>query len=112
MDASIMDGSRFEIGSVAAVSDIEHPISLAKYILEKYPNTILVGEGARRLAKCTGLNLVSKGNMIAPAAYLAYKVSDDGEFQPENFDFKNCDVAEALKSNFFMRNIFLKFKRS
>ncbi|KAK2584219.1 hypothetical protein KPH14_006637 [Odynerus spinipes] len=80
MDASIMDGDKFECGSVAAVSDIEHPISLAKYVLENLPNTIIVGESTKQLARCANINWLSKGNMIAPTAYLAYKLNETGNY--------------------------------
>lgn len=72
MDACIVDGSKLECGSVAAVSDIEHPISLARYVLDNFPNSIVAGEGAKKLAENAKLNLLSKGNMIAPTAYLAH----------------------------------------
>ena len=105
MDASMMDGNEFKIGSVAAVSDIEHPISLAKYVMENYPNTIIAGEGARKLAKCAGLNLVSKGNMVAPISYWAYKIADAEDLQAENFNFDNPHVAEMLKSTLFIQQV-------
>ncbi|KAL6446680.1 hypothetical protein ACFW04_001265 [Cataglyphis niger] len=70
MDACIIDGFKLECGSVAAVSDIEHPISLAKYVLDNFPNSIVVGEGAKKLAESAKLNLLPKENMIAPTAYL------------------------------------------
>ncbi|XP_029157157.1 isoaspartyl peptidase/L-asparaginase-like [Nylanderia fulva] len=78
MDACIIDGFKLECGSVAAVSDIEHPISLARYVLHNFPNSIIVGEGAKKLVECAKLNLLSKGNMIAPAPYLAHKLEETG----------------------------------
>lgn len=103
MDASMMDGSKFEIGSVAAVSDITHPISLAKYVMENYPNSIIVGDGAKRLAKFAGLNIVSKDSMIAPASHCAYKSSASGDFQVSTFD--SSAISQALKSNDFFFEI-------
>ncbi|KYN10880.1 L-asparaginase [Trachymyrmex cornetzi] len=75
MDASIVDGFKSECGSVAAISDIEHPISLARYVLANFPNSIVVGEGARKLTRYAKLNWLSKGNMTAPMAHLAYNKS-------------------------------------
>ncbi|XP_076164653.1 uncharacterized protein LOC143145299 [Ptiloglossa arizonensis] len=72
MDASIMDGLTFKCGSVAAVSNIEHPITLAKYILNNFPNSIFVGEGAKNLAKYADLNWISDGYMESPMARLAH----------------------------------------
>ncbi|XP_033324917.1 isoaspartyl peptidase/L-asparaginase [Megalopta genalis] len=79
MDASLMDGLLFKCGSVAAVSDIEHPISLAKYVLHNFPNALFVGDGAKNLAKYAGLNWISEGNMVAPLARLALKSSEGEE---------------------------------
>lgn len=76
MDATIVDGLKFECGSVAAVSDVEHPISLARYVLENFPDSIVVGRGARKLAEYANLNCLSEGNMTAPAARLAYKLGE------------------------------------
>ncbi|RLU19918.1 hypothetical protein DMN91_008477 [Ooceraea biroi] len=95
MDASIIDGSKLEYGSVAAVSDIEHPISLARYVLDCFPNSIIVGEGARQLAKYAELDWLSKGDMVAPAAYVAYK-SGGTDHSDVNANIEN--QAEALKN--------------
>lgn len=96
MDASIIDGFKLEYGSVAAVSDIEHPISLARYVLDCFPNSIIVGEGAKKLAKYAELNWLSKGDMIAPAAYLAYQNSKDVDNSDANLNIKQ--QAETLRS--------------
>ncbi|KZC10525.1 L-asparaginase, partial [Dufourea novaeangliae] len=79
MDASLMDGLSFKCGSVAAVSDIEHPITLAKYVLHNFPNTIFVGDGAKNLAKYAGLNWISEGNMVAPLASMALSTANEEE---------------------------------
>lgn len=97
MDAMIMDGSKLECGSVLAVSDIEHPISLARYVLDNFPNSIIVGEGARNLAAAAKLKLLSKGNMLAPKEYLTYKLIERGKLD-NNQDIKNHQDTEALKS--------------
>lgn len=51
LDAVIMDGDRLESGAVMAVNDIVHPISLARYVLERTSNSQIVGSGANRLYK-------------------------------------------------------------
>lgn len=94
MDASIMDGTKLEYGSVAAVSDIEHPISLARYVLDCFPNSTVVGEGAKKLARYAQLDWLSKGDMIAPAACLAHKSEETNEPEPSI----ESQRAEALKS--------------
>jgi beta-aspartyl-peptidase (threonine type) len=49
LDALIMDGNRLESGAVMAVQDIIHPISLARYVLDRTTNYQIAGKGANRL---------------------------------------------------------------
>ena len=49
VDALIMDGNRLDSGAVMAVKDIIHPISLARYILERTPVMQIAGRGATRI---------------------------------------------------------------
>ena len=49
LDAMIMDGNRLQSGAVMAVRDIVHPVSLARYVLERTSNSQIVGYGATKL---------------------------------------------------------------
>ncbi|MHA1934017.1 MAG: isoaspartyl peptidase/L-asparaginase family protein [Candidatus Thorarchaeota archaeon] len=49
VDAIVMDGNRLESGAVMSVRDIIHPVSLARYVLERTPNSQFVSSGANRL---------------------------------------------------------------
>ncbi len=49
LDASIMDGDG-RCGSVAALVDIGHPVSVARRVMEQTPHVMLVGDGARQFA--------------------------------------------------------------
>jgi len=49
LDACIMDEFG-NCGSVAAIEDIAHPISVARLVMEKTPHVMLVGEGATQFA--------------------------------------------------------------
>lgn len=53
LDACIM-GPNGDCGSVAAVSDILHPVSLARLVMEQTPHVMIVGQGARQLALDNG----------------------------------------------------------
>lgn len=53
LDACIMD-EHANIGSVAALQHIMHPISVARAVMEKTPHVMLVGEGALQFAKEQG----------------------------------------------------------
>ena len=49
LDSCIMD-ERHRCGSVAAIEDILHPVSVARKVMEETPHVMLVGDGARQFA--------------------------------------------------------------
>lgn len=53
LDACIMDEFS-NIGSVACLEHIKHPISVARLVMEKTPHVMLVGEGALQFALSQG----------------------------------------------------------
>jgi len=53
LDACIMD-EHANIGSVACLEHIKHPISVARAVMEKTPHVMLVGEGALQFALSQG----------------------------------------------------------
>lgn len=54
LDASIMDGRTLASGAVGAVKGYEHPISIARKVMEELPHCFLVGPGAERFAREVG----------------------------------------------------------
>ena len=58
LDACIMDEFS-NIGSVACLEHIKHPISVARAVMEKTPHVMLVGEGAQQFAIEQGFKLES-----------------------------------------------------
>ncbi|HEV8695348.1 MAG TPA: N(4)-(beta-N-acetylglucosaminyl)-L-asparaginase [Lysobacter sp.] len=69
LDASIMDGDG-RCGSVAALEDIEHPVSVARAVMEKTPHVMLVGEGAQQFAVAQGF---AKKPLLTDAARKAWQ---------------------------------------
>ena len=65
MDAGIMDGDGLKVGAVAAVSNIRHPISLARRVMEETPHILLAGEGAMEFAWARGFPYVPNEDLIA-----------------------------------------------
>ena len=53
LDACIMD-ERGNIGAVAFLEHIVHPVSVARLVMEKTPHVMLVGEGALQFALANG----------------------------------------------------------
>jgi beta-aspartyl-peptidase (threonine type) len=49
LDAIVIDGHRLQSGAVMAVRDIAHPVSLARYVLERTSVSQIVGSGANKL---------------------------------------------------------------
>ncbi|NWF33772.1 N(4)-(beta-N-acetylglucosaminyl)-L-asparaginase [Stenotrophomonas sp. SAM-B] len=69
LDASIMDGDG-RCGSVAALSDIAHPVSVARRVMEQTPHVMLVGEGAQQFAVQQGFE---RKKLLTPEAETAWR---------------------------------------
>lgn len=69
LDASIMRGDG-SCGAVAALEDIEHPVSVARAVMERTPYVMLVGEGAQEFAVSQGF---PKRPLLTDAARAAWR---------------------------------------
>ena len=58
MDASIMDGKTLNAGAVASVTNIRHPVSAARKVMEESKHVMLVKDGAEKFAEEQGLEIV------------------------------------------------------
>lgn len=64
MDAVIMDGAHLKAGSVAAVRNILHPVSLARMVMERTDHVLLVGEGANLFASEMGVDATPEEELL------------------------------------------------
>jgi N4-(beta-N-acetylglucosaminyl)-L-asparaginase len=69
LDACIMD-EKMNIGSVACLEHIVHPISVARAVMEKTPHVMLVGEGALNFAVSQGFK---KEKLLTPESEVEWK---------------------------------------
>lgn len=75
LDASIMDGTTRAAGAVCAVRNYEHPISIARQVMERLPHVMLAGAGAERFARELGMK---RRDLLSGASRAIYesKVSE------------------------------------
>ncbi|MCC6837976.1 MAG: N(4)-(beta-N-acetylglucosaminyl)-L-asparaginase [Bacteroidia bacterium] len=69
LDACIMD-EQANIGSVACLEHIKHPISVARAVMEKTPHVMLVGDGALQFALSQGFR---KENLLVEESEKEWK---------------------------------------
>ncbi|WP_424139259.1 isoaspartyl peptidase/L-asparaginase family protein [Roseomonas chloroacetimidivorans] len=63
MDAALMDGAALDVGGVAAIRGVRHPITVARLMLRE-PPTLLVAEGARRFAEAHGAETCDPADLL------------------------------------------------
>jgi len=61
LDAAIMDGRDLNAGTVAGVTTVKNPISLARAVMEKSRHVMLQTDGAETFARENGLEIVDPG---------------------------------------------------
>jgi beta-aspartyl-peptidase (threonine type) len=59
LDASIMQGSDMNAGAVAGLTDVKHPISVARRVMDSSVHVMFSGPGATEFAKSQNLEIVA-----------------------------------------------------
>lgn len=73
LDAAFMHGGNLRVGCVAAVKGFEHPVTIARAVMEKSRHNILVGSGAEAFADECGIERADEERLIMPAARKLYE---------------------------------------
>jgi L-asparaginase / beta-aspartyl-peptidase len=71
-DAIVMDGQTLRAGAAANLHHVKNPIRAARAILERCPHMMLVGEGAERFAKQSGVKLCKAEELVSEAEWEAW----------------------------------------
>ncbi len=98
LDSCIMD-HQANIGAVAGIERIKHPVSVARKVMEKTPHVILVGAGAQQFAVENGFTLESgKLSESAKKAYEEWLIKN--EYKPV-INIENKKQNGPFAPNFF-----------
>jgi len=94
LDSCIMDENA-NCGSVGAIEQIKHPVSVARKIMETTPHIMLVGEGAQQFALENGFE--KQAQVLSEPAKKAYdNWLKKSEYKPE-INIENKDAEEKSK---------------
>ena len=69
LDASLMDGATKKAGAVAGAKHIKNPIKAAKVVKDTTWHTLIAGDGADKLAKANGLEMVDQKYFYTEARF-------------------------------------------
>ena len=73
LDALIVDGATLDFGAVAGVSRVRNPVVLARRIMHDTPQCFFVGNGADRMARSLGLDLIDNEDLVTPTRREVYE---------------------------------------
>lgn len=95
LDACIMD-EESRCGSVAFLEGIDHPISVARAIMDKTQHIMLVGSGAKKFALEHGFATIKTPIPEVKAAYKKWKKENQDLFKKPEINHENHDTIGLL----------------
>jgi len=84
MDALIMDGATLNMGAIAAIQLVRHPVSLARQVMTVTEHTFLVAEGASAFADHIGFPRCTLEDLLVGEELARYRaLKDDPLYETE-----------------------------
>lgn len=84
LDAAIMDGRTLAAGSVAGVTTVKNPITLARAVMEKSPHVLLTGAGAEAFAVTQGIERVAPAYFRTESRWRALQTALEKDAQADS----------------------------
>jgi isoaspartyl peptidase/L-asparaginase-like protein (Ntn-hydrolase superfamily) len=100
LDACIMD-EQSRCGAVGCLEGIDHPISVARAIMEHTPHVMLVGEGAREFALARGFGKIKTPIPEVKEEYKKWYKEHKSEIKRPNINHENHDTIGMLAIDSF-----------
>jgi len=95
LDAMIMDGATLNLGAVAAIQNILHPVTVARMVMERTEHCLLVGAGAQRFARQMTVPEVRPEELLTTRELEFYqKTKEDLSFSTIR-SFQSCPTDHA-----------------
>lgn len=91
LDACIMD-EESRCGSVACIEGIDHPISVARTVMERTPHVMLVGEGAKQFALDYGFGKIKTPIPEVKKDWKEWKKENKAVFEKPEINHENHDT--------------------
>ena len=98
LDAAMMDGDTLKMGVVACVRGFEHPVSIARAVMEKTKHSILVGQYAEAFARRVGFQEAPPEYMITDHARRKYEEETGKASKPSGHDTIGCVALDQAGS--------------
>jgi beta-aspartyl-peptidase (threonine type) len=97
MDAIIMDGATLNTGAIAAIQRVQHPISVARLVMEKTEHNLLVAAGAEAFARRQGVPEWPQENLITESELIRWREAQkSGPNRVEEFTATGHDTVGAV----------------
>lgn len=97
MDAIIMDGATLNVGAVAAIQRVQHPVTVARLVMQHSEHNLLVGAGAEAFARRMGVPVVPQVNLIVERELERWRAAQTGTRQSSRNEFTHDTVGAVAR---------------